>query len=62
MSLYHHFLFQTITPGIPVGIGTDVSGKKVLIVDDTLHTGATIDVVVKEMGTKEMGTGTIFSK
>lgn len=46
MSLYHHFLFQTITPTIPVEISIDVSGKKLLIVDDTMHTGATIDVVV----------------
>lgn len=46
MSFYHHFLFQTVTPTIPVDIGIDVSGKKVLIVDDTMHTGATIDVVV----------------
>jgi len=24
-----------------------VSGKKILVVDDTIHTGATVDVVVK---------------
>ena len=31
---------------VSVDGGIDVSGKKVLVVDDTVHTGATINVVV----------------
>lgn len=46
MSGYHHFLFHTTKPQISDGISVDISGKKVLIVDDSLHTGATIDVAV----------------
>ncbi|MEY3784331.1 MAG: hypothetical protein RLZZ230_653 [Candidatus Parcubacteria bacterium] len=46
MSMYHHYLFQTIRPVITKDVSFDMSGKKVLIVDDSLHTGATIDVAV----------------
>src|SRR3989344_3864837 len=46
MSIYHHFLFRTVKPMVSVDGGIDVSGKKVLVVDDTVHTGATINVVV----------------
>lgn len=46
MSFYHHVLFQTVKPSIPADIDLDVSGKKVLIVDDTIHTGATADIVI----------------
>lgn len=45
ISMYHHFLFQTVKPEIISDITIDLSGKKILIVDDSLHTGATIDVV-----------------
>ncbi len=47
LSLYHHFLFQTTKPTISVGVDTGISDKKILIVDDALHTGATIDVAVE---------------
>lgn len=46
MNAYHHFLFQTTRPVVSVNTDIDVSGKKVLVVDDTVHTGATVDVVV----------------
>ncbi len=46
MSIYHHFLFRTVKPAISVDGYIDVSGKKILVVDDTVHTGATIEVVV----------------
>lgn len=46
MSIYHHFLFQTVEPTVFARSDIDVSGKKVLIIDDTIHTGATIDVAV----------------
>jgi len=49
MSLYHHFLFQTTKPTISVGVGIDLTGKKILVVEDTVHTGATIDVVVDHL-------------
>lgn len=46
MSLYHHYLFQTVKPVLSVDVKIDISGKKILIVDDSLHTGATIDVTI----------------
>lgn len=46
MSAYHHFLFHTTKPTISKGIGVDISDKKVLIIDDSFHTGATVDVAV----------------
>lgn len=46
MSMYHHYLFQTVKPVLSVNIKIDISGRKVLVVDDSLHTGATIDVTV----------------
>ena len=47
MSVYHHYLFQTTKPTISKGISVDISGKRVLIVEDMVHTGATIDVAIK---------------
>jgi hypoxanthine phosphoribosyltransferase len=47
MSIYHHFLFQTTKPTVSVNITADISGKKVLIVDDFLHTRATVEVAVE---------------
>lgn len=44
MSVYHHFLFRTLKPTVSVNSAFDVFGKKILIVEDTVHTGATIDV------------------
>lgn len=46
MSFYHHLLFQTTKPVLSVGSSIDVSGRKVVIIDDVMHTGATIDVAV----------------
>lgn len=46
MSAYHHFLFHTTKPTISEGINIDISDRNVLIVDDSFHTGATIDVAV----------------
>ncbi len=46
MSIYHHFLFHTVKPVVSVGGDIGVFGKKVLIVDDTIHTGATVDVAI----------------
>ena len=46
MSMYHHFLFQTVEPILSTNVNIDISGKKVLIVDDIIHTGATVDVAV----------------
>jgi hypoxanthine phosphoribosyltransferase len=46
MSIYHHYLFQTVRPTITVNIDINLSGQKVLIVDDSLHTGATVDVTI----------------
>ena len=45
LSLYHHFLFQTVKPTLSEDINISFSDKKVLVVDDTIHTGATIDVI-----------------
>ncbi|HEY0010808.1 MAG TPA: phosphoribosyltransferase [Candidatus Paceibacterota bacterium] len=47
LSAYHHFLFQTTMPKVLSDTEIDVSGKKVLIVDDSVHTGKTIDVAVR---------------
>lgn len=47
MSLYHHYLFQTSKPKIFTDISDiDIINKKVLLIDDVVHTGATIDVVL----------------
>ena len=47
ISFYHHFLFHTKKPIVVTKIDTNISGKNILIVDDVLHTGATIDVATK---------------
>ena len=47
MSAYHHFLFHTTKPIIFKGIDIDISEKKILIIDDSFHTGATIEVAIK---------------
>ena len=47
MSIYHHYLFQTTKPTVSKGISADISGKRVLIVEDMVHTGATIDIAVE---------------
>ena len=46
MSAYHHFLFHTTKPTISGNIDVDIFDKKVLVVDDSFHTGATVDVAV----------------
>ena len=52
MSIYHHYLFQTQKPKILLGTEINIAGKKVLIVDDTLHTGATVDIAVSYLKDK----------
>ncbi len=47
MSTYHHFLFHTTKPTISKEISIDISGKKVLLVDDSFHTGVTADIAVE---------------
>ena len=47
MSMYHHFLFQTTRPVVSSTTTLDVEGKRVLVVEDTVHTGATVDVVTE---------------
>ena len=47
MSIYHHYLFQTTKPTVSKGISANISGKRVLIVEDMVHTGATIDIAVE---------------
>lgn len=49
MSVYHHYLFRLTKPVISVDINTDISGKNILVVDDSIHTGATIDVVTDHL-------------
>lgn len=46
MSAYHHYLFYTTKPTISKGVEIDISNKKVLIIDDSFHTGATVDVAI----------------
>ncbi len=62
MSMYHHYLFQTVKPVVSAQSNGNVSGKKVLIVDDSLHTGATIDVAIEYLtasGAEEIKVSTL---
>ncbi len=54
MGVYHHFLFHTTPPKILEGIKYDISDKSVLIVDDSLHTGATLDVAIPYLQGKKV--------
>ena len=47
MSVYHHYLFHTTRPTVLEGISANISGKQILIVEDMLHTGATVDVAIE---------------
>lgn len=47
MSLYHHYLFHTTQPVISKGLKIDITGKKILVVDDAFHTGKTASIAVK---------------
>jgi hypoxanthine phosphoribosyltransferase len=47
MSVYHHFLFQTVKPVVSAKTDVAVSGKRALIVDDSLHTGAIVDIATQ---------------
>lgn len=49
MSLYHHFIFRSTTPVVSTYIDTEIFGKKILLVDDVVHTGATLDVSIKHL-------------
>ena len=46
MRMYHNYLFQTVKPTIVGDINCIITDKKVLIVDDAIHSGATLDVVI----------------
>ena len=46
LSFYHHYLFRTTKPEVFSEIKIDVRSKKILIIDDTIHTGATIDAAL----------------
>jgi hypoxanthine phosphoribosyltransferase len=47
MSTYHHYLFHTVKPKVIEALHIDISSKKILIVDDSVHTGASL-IVAKE--------------
>jgi len=47
MSLYHHYLFHTTQPVISKGLEIDITGKKILVVDDAFHTGNTANIAVE---------------
>jgi hypoxanthine phosphoribosyltransferase len=49
MSVYHHYLFRTNSPKIVMDASENISGKKALIVDDTVDTGLTVDVAVSHL-------------
>lgn len=52
MSVYHHFLFHAMKPVLNKEIAMDISNKKILVVDDVLHTGATFDVAIEYLKRK----------
>ena len=45
-SLYDHYLFNSRPPILISGIESDIRMKRVLVVDDAVHSGATMDLVV----------------
>lgn len=49
MSLYHHYLFHTVKPTVSEDFDLDISGKNILIVDDSIHTGTTLVVAIKHI-------------
>ena len=62
ISAYHHYLFRTRKPKISSDIKIDIFNKKILVVDDTIHTGATLDVALKyliDKGVSEINIATL---
>jgi len=51
-SFYHHYLFRTRKPEVSTEVEIDLSGKKILIIDDSIHTGATIDTALNYLGNR----------
>jgi hypoxanthine phosphoribosyltransferase len=51
-SFYHHYLFRTTAPTVSTEIKISIIGKKILIIDDTIHTGATIDAALHYLRNK----------
>ena len=47
ISFYHHYLFRTVTPYVLKVSEVNFSEKNILIVDDSIHTGATLNVAVR---------------
>jgi hypoxanthine phosphoribosyltransferase len=54
MSIKHHYLFHTTKPKMISGIDENITGKKILIVDDAVHTGSTLNTANKYL-LKEKG-------
>jgi len=53
MSIYHHYLFQKNTPVLTKGVDGNIENKKILLVDDVVHTGSTIRESIKYLGSKK---------
>lgn len=49
IRLYQGFLFITKKPSLIEEGNFDCKGKKILIVDDTIHTGKTLEIVTKNL-------------
>jgi hypoxanthine phosphoribosyltransferase len=44
---YNHYLFHSTNPSILVKLNSCVKGMRILVVDDAIHTGATIDLALE---------------
>jgi hypoxanthine phosphoribosyltransferase len=62
MSLYHHYLFHTTKPTLLQETLAVIEGKRILVVDDSLHTGITLEVALeylRDKGASEIRTATL---